>query len=411
MEARTHYTPYNLRWFNKILRWFYGSYLRSWYRMKAIGADMVADIKGPYVLIPNHQSLLDPFMISTFVPQSIYWVTSDANMRSRIMRFLLRLVGSIPKSKVIPDLVTVNWIVDVVRRRGGVVGIFAEGQSSWDGHTLPLIPSTAKMVKLLKVPVVVATLRGVYHSRPRWSWHPRRGRVEIEFRKIFDGPELKAMDSDSILDILTRSMEYDEDDWHTGVRIPYRGGQRARHLELALFMCPHCGRVGDMRSAGNRLYCHYCGHTARLSPYYRFRPVGQSVPRFQTIRQWMLWQKDAFAAFVREASAKPHRPILSDSGVMLLKGRRMRALKNLRTGTLVMYPDRVELATLSGERLAFPLATIEGAGVQKQQRFEFYVGRDLYQFRFPLRRQSGLKWLLAVQELQAMMGMPAASPA
>ena len=77
------------------------------------------------------------------------------------MRWLLKLVGTIPKAKVIPDIETVNDIVQVVRRQKGIIGLFPEGAQSWNGSTLPLVPSTAKLLKLLKVPVVQVLIRGV----------------------------------------------------------------------------------------------------------------------------------------------------------------------------------------------------------------------------------------------------------
>ena len=73
---------------------------------------------------------------------------------------------------------------------------------------------------------------------------------------------------------------------------------------------------------------------------------------------------------------------------------------------MILYPDRIELATLLGERLAFPVADIEGAGVLKQQLFEFYIGKTLYQFRFPRRFQSARKWYDAVSVLKRLAAAP-----
>ncbi|HAE20912.1 MAG TPA: hypothetical protein DCG47_01120 [Spirochaetaceae bacterium] len=401
MNMHARYRPYNLRWFNRVLRWCFGSYLRLFFRIKPIGTELFNGIKGPFVLIPNHQGILDPFMVGSYVPRPVYWVTSDGNMRSNLLKFLLRLVGSIPKSKVIPDLETVNWIVEVIRKRGGVVGIFAEGQASWDGHTLPLIPSTAKLLKLLKVPVVTAQLRGAYYSQPRWSWNQRRGIIEIEFSLLMDGAELKAASAEGILERLKAAMEYDEAQWLAEQALAFRSGRRARHLELALFLCPSCQSVATMRSFRNRFYCQNCGMVNRLGPDYLFKRVGSSEARFSTIREWNLWQESAYPALVRAAARNASKPIISDTGVMLFKGRKMNPLRLLRTGVMALYADRITLHTLSGTELSFPLADIEGAGVLKQQLFEFYFGKGLYQFRFPARNQSARKWLLAVQALKA----------
>jgi hypothetical protein len=165
-------------------------------------------------------------------------------------------------------------------------------------------------------------------------------------------------------------------------------------------MCPACGQVGTMRSQLNRLFCKACGHAVRLSRNYQFQGVGTSQPKFTTIRDWDLWQKDAFGAFVRNPSNPVDEPLFSDSGVVLLKGYRMNALRKLRTGSMIMYPDRIALATARGGKMEFPIAEIEGEGVLKQQLFEFYRGKDLYQFRFPRRFQSARKWLAAVNALK-----------
>lgn len=161
----THkYRPRAQKWFNIMLRYSYGLYLRYYFKISARGLGQIKALSPPYVLVPNHMGMLDPFMVNAFIPHPVHWVTSDGNMRSRAMKMLLSLVGSIPKSKSIPDMVTIGWIVEVIRKRGGIVGIFAEGQASWDGHTQELAPATGKLLKLLKVPVVVAILKGAYYS-------------------------------------------------------------------------------------------------------------------------------------------------------------------------------------------------------------------------------------------------------
>jgi len=402
MIDKARYRPRAPRWFNILLRYTFGRYLRLRYRIKPTGLEDLKALRPPYVIVPTHHGVLDPFMVSAFVSEPIYWVTSDGNMRSRLMKALLGLVGSIPKSKAIPDLETIGWIVEVIRKRGGVVGIFAEGQASWDGHTQKIIPATGKLLKLLKVPVVVAVLKGAYYSQPRWSWSGRPGDMEIEFKLVMGGAEAKAKTAEEIMAALESAMDYDEEEWRAEHPAWHRSSRRARHLELSLFMCPDCGQAGTMRSYVNRLYCRSCGHVVRLSRYYSFMAVGQSRPRFASIRQWDRWQAEAFAGLL--AKAEPDKPIFSDTGALLLRGKRSNPLRPIRTGTLVLYTDRLELATLLGDRIAFPIASMEGEGVLKQQLLEFYIEKTLYQVRFPRRFQSARKWAEAIAVLKALPG-------
>lgn len=395
---KSAYRPDNPRWFNRILRVTYGMYLRVMYRIKAVNADVFSELRPPYVIVPNHVTMVDPFMIGAHVPEPVYWIASDGNMRTTIMRALMRLVGSIPKSKSIPDLQTINGIVEVIRKRKGVVGIFPEGMASFDGHTQDLVPATGKLLKLLKVPVVTAVLKGGFYSLPRWSWKRRRGRMEIEFKVALTSQDVKSLKPEEILTRVRSSLEHDEAEWLRNRTVHFSGKKsRAENLETVLFQCPYCGAVGAMRSRRDRFHCTACGHTERLDRFYRFRPVDGKAPRFATIREWSLWQEKAFRAYLAErASTQPDAPLFWDAGVFLLKSWKLSPMRKVRTGRLVMYRDRMELIPLVAPPLVFPLSEVEGEGVLKRNLFEFYRGRTLYRARFPTRRSSARKWMMAI---------------
>jgi 1-acyl-sn-glycerol-3-phosphate acyltransferase len=397
MLHHSRYVPRNYRWFNRLVRFTYGVWLRLFFRIEAKGVEAARALPPPFVLVSNHVTVLDPFILSILLKEPVYWITSDGNMRTRLMRALLRLVGSIPKSKSIPDVETINWTVEVIRKRGGVVGIFPEGEQTWSGTTLPLVPSTAKLLKLLKVPVLAAVIKGGYSSLPRWSTARRRGRIEADFQLLFEPGELKALRAEEIAARLEAALRHDETAWQERARVPYVALRRAEHVELALFMCPRCESIGSLRGSRSRLNCLSCGMALRMDPFGRFRSRIDGPPAFDSIRDWDGWQAEAFRLRIeRESDARPSAPLFSDAGAMMLRGRKMNPLQMLRTGTLILYPDRIELATLLGERLAFPIAGIEGVSVLKRSTLEFYLGKDLYQTRFPLRSASARKWQTAV---------------
>jgi 1-acyl-sn-glycerol-3-phosphate acyltransferase len=405
MGKRARYVPHNYRWFNKLLRFGFGSWLKPFFRIRSVGGEIARSLQPPFVLVANHVTVLDPFMLSSFLREPVYWITADGNMRTRVMKALLRLVGSIPKSKAIPDLETVGWTVDVIRKRGGVVGIFPEGQASWAGVTLPLVPSTAKLLKLLKVPVLAAVIRGGYSSFPRWTKALRRGRMEIDFSVALGPEELKALSVEEIAARLKSALAHDETAWNEKRRIAYDAVRRAERLELSLFMCPVCASIGSMKSARSRFYCLSCGESLKLDARGRFKGTNSHESRFSNIRDWDEWQAEAFAEkllFLRCSNGG--RPIFSDAGAVLLRGHKLNPLRAVRTGTLILYADRMELATLFGERIAFPLAELDGVGVLKRDLLEFYRGHDLYQVRFPLRDVSARKWQMGIETLSRAAG-------
>lgn len=92
---RNAYHPHNPRWFNRLLRFTYGIYLSKRFRIHCIGKEIFDTLKPPFVIIPNHVAMLDSLMVGSNVPQPIYWIASDGNMRTTFMRFVLKLVGTI----------------------------------------------------------------------------------------------------------------------------------------------------------------------------------------------------------------------------------------------------------------------------------------------------------------------------
>lgn len=397
MRGERRYVPRNSRAFNKLIKLFYGTWLRIVYRVRSRGDELFSALKPPYVIVGNHVTTRDPFIVGTFCPEPVYWVTSDGNLRTRFMRFFLHFVGSIPKAKSIPDLTTVSWMVDVVRKRKGVVGIFPEGQQSWDGHTLPIAPATGKLVKLLKAPVVLAKLEGAYFALPRWTWVRRRGRVDLAWSLLLSADEVASLSPEDIFARLEAGLACDAYDHQESARVAFLSGRRAEHLELALFMCPECEAVGSLRSLGKRLHCSSCGSTFILDRFGYLRAAGRDRTRFSTIREWNLWQTRAFADAADAALAREERAFISDSGAVIFRGRKMNPLRRIRAGDLALYPGRLELATLSGERLAFPTAELDGIGVLKRNFLEFYQGKELYQVRFARRSVSARKWADALE--------------
>ena len=395
------YSPRNPRWFNLVLKWSFGRWLLRAYGVEAKGLKVFKGLKAPYVIVGNHVTTRDVFIISTLVSEPVWWVATDAHFRGSALRFLLGLVGAIPKSKAIPDIVTIDTIVKVVRKGRGVIGLFPEGQQSWDGRSLPLIPSTAKLLKFLKIPVIVAKSRGAWGSLPRWTWKRRAGGMEIEFSRLFEGPDLSAMDHEAVEEALEGAIRHDELAWIDASGKSYRSTRRAERLELALFMCPSCSGIGTMRSEGQGFGCRACGASQRLDARYRFRRVGGTEPRFADPREWMEWQASAVGLLAFEAVAsKKSTPLFSDEDARLFRGRRMNPLNPVARGRLDLYFDRMELIVRGKIHLVFHIPLIDGTGVLTRQTFEFYIGKHLYRVTYPHKGVSALKWQLAVEALK-----------
>lgn len=430
MISARRYSPTNFRFFTWVLRNTYGRWICGVYKVQGQGLDLFDALKPPFIVVGNHTTNLDPFFANTFVPYPIHWVASDGNLRTPILRFLLiKLVGSIPKSKAIPDIETVNWIVEFIRRRKGVVGFYPEGQATWNGQTLPALSGTAKLLKLLKAPVVCARSKGTYMSKPRWAYSLHRGQAAIEFSQLFSPQDLKTLSVAAIRERLNAAMSHDDTEWARRLGIHFDSPRRAECLELGLYACPSCGGLQTLKSSGETLRCVNCGFTAAYGsdggfslvaagatggrvtdarignatrpacPTADFAGAGRLFP---SIAPWGRWQREYLESLIRGVfAAEPDHSIFADDGVTLLLGKRMDKMKPLGHGRLSLSSRALSFFPGKGEPIAFDLAEIEGPGVLKWNFLEFYVGMRVYRARFDDRAASAYKYASALELLAA----------
>jgi len=165
---------------NRIGIFFLKLYFKYKYSITYDNRDL-NNVKPPYLILPNHVNNLDPFFVGAFVKEPIYFVTTDEQFRNPVKGFLLsRLTGAIPKKKFVPDIITVKDIIRIVKNKG-IVGIFPEGQRSWSGETEELVRSTAKLIKMLGIPVVTVILSGSHLAHPRWANNNRKGKIHLKY--------------------------------------------------------------------------------------------------------------------------------------------------------------------------------------------------------------------------------------
>jgi 1-acyl-sn-glycerol-3-phosphate acyltransferase len=392
---------------NRILRLTLAPWITSRYRVEAENVQVVRRIRPPYLILPNHTSVWDPFMVNKFVPGVIHYVVSDANFRSKIVEFGLGLVGSIPKTKVMSDLDTVKNIMKV-KDSGGIVGIFPEGQNTWDGHTMPMYYSTAKLAKLLRVPVITAKIAGAYLSKPRWSKKRRRGRVTIRYDLAFTPEQLRSASVEEIDARIVAMLDHDEFDHNRIHRNTYVGPDRAEYAEIALFACPQCNRFDTLRSEGNVLRCTQCGYAVRFDLYGFFQPVSGAL-RFDSMRSWNLWQTEELRRRLIVFVANPASPpLFTEELVKVEIGYKSMPLEHFLTGRVELYPDRIEMTPREGEPASFPIKEVIGINVQNNERLEFYAGDDLYRLTILDPRGCTYKWDLAVRFMQELAASTAA---
>ncbi|MFW6212580.1 MAG: lysophospholipid acyltransferase family protein [Spirochaetota bacterium] len=391
----------SFKWFWRALRSVAAPYLRKKFRVHAENSELVQRMRPPYLILPNHSSVIDPFFVGSHVPDVIHYVVSDANFRSPLVNFGLALVGSIPKTKAMTDMDSIKNIMKVTRQ-GEVVGIFPEGQSTWDGHSLPLFYSTAKLIKVLRVPVIVARISGAFLSKPRWARYARRGRVNVRFDVAFTSEQLKNATVPEVDAKINKMLEHDDYEYNRVVGQKFYGKRRAEYAEIALFICPSCKSISTLRSHRNLLSCGECRYAVRFG-LNGFLQQKKGALKFDNLHDWNVWQREEFARRVEDfLLGAGETPLIVEHEVEISTGYKSQPLQTLMKARLELHQQTIEALGEHGQRLRLPIAEIRGINVQNKERLELYIGDDLYRIVPTNPRGCTYKWDLAVRLAHAL---------
>ncbi|HEY0762842.1 MAG TPA: AMP-binding protein [Pyrinomonadaceae bacterium] len=159
------------------------------FRMEVRGSEVLDRVKPPYMICPNHQSYLDPFLVCSTYPrrilQNIFQVGASMYFTNRFMSWLARLINVVP---IDPDVQLMRAMRAGAAglRAGKILNIYPEGQRSFDGQLYEFRKGAAILATELDLPIVPVALDGVYRVWPRRSWRFRLAKVKISFGEPID---------------------------------------------------------------------------------------------------------------------------------------------------------------------------------------------------------------------------------
>lgn len=146
--------------------------------------------EGPFLLISNHQSVLDPILIQAFCPRPLHTMAKSTQFASPAMRWLMTRLNSFPVRRFEIDPQAVRTVLRRLQQGQGV-GIYIEGERSWDGELQQPRLGTVRLILRAGVPVVPAAIAGSYERWPRWASGLRRGDVAIRFGAPLRWPAMR----------------------------------------------------------------------------------------------------------------------------------------------------------------------------------------------------------------------------
>jgi 1-acyl-sn-glycerol-3-phosphate acyltransferase len=335
---------------------------------------------GPCLVLANHSTLIDPITLPIAARRSIQWMGSETVVKAPYIGPFQRWIGTVPKKRFHSDIKAV-WTLRKWAQLGSAVGLFPEGERSWDGSLRPFLPGLASLIRLLKIPIVTCRIDNNYRQWPRWAKRPRRGRLAITFDPPWtaDAGMTEAALIDTIRQRLSVSPESD---------LPLQGTATAQGLDNLVHQCPDCGHTGAWST---RWALHYgCGHRYAVDSQHRLHPAhgGQRRGLVETVRT----VDQAFSERVRDTGGAG----LTTAPLTLLDATGEQP-HPVASGPMRLYADRVEVGGVS-----IPIASMLTANVEFQRMFEIRTRETYYKALLPTG--SAYRWPVAIEALRVPVG-------
>jgi 1-acyl-sn-glycerol-3-phosphate acyltransferase len=167
--------------------------------------------EGGCMVLPNHQSFLDPILIGITYPRRLNFLARQSLLRFAPFRWFLQSLHTIPLDREGPGLAGMR---ETLRRlkNGESMLIFPEGTRTSDGEIAPLKPGFTTLARRAKVPLVPVAIAGAYEAWPRQRRLPTLGTVEVRFAPALMPDEVATYSDDELVAEFERRLRacYDE---------------------------------------------------------------------------------------------------------------------------------------------------------------------------------------------------------
>ena len=374
------------------MRIVFGTLVRILHRPVIIGREYMPP-KGPCFIISNHSGMYDSFILNYLVKHEAFaGIMTDEFLREGFLPFLFKQLGVVATRKFQPQTTPVRDLIRLVRDNRMIV-LMPEGESNWDGATLPSVASTGKLFKAMKVPVYPAIIHNGYLAFPRWANWPRAVKIYVEFKPPLDFTT--EMTDEQAADMVDAAIRYDplvNSQFAPKNIISFRPASRITRL---IFRCPDCGNADGLDEIRHRhLVCHQCGEKWRIH--------GDSTLTNLRTRE-RLFASDIFRRICRMP-----RPIL-DFGA---QGKGLIRTPDIPVSRETEYPnyellgrfdcilreDRIDLLSRGTQNsISIPLSELRSLSNELKMKCQLRTDDEMYQLTFP--HGSSLQWQIYIKDI------------
>lgn len=142
--------------------------------------------KGPFILVANHMSYLDPPLVGWAAwPLPLYVMAKEELWKNRLFGRLLSALGGFAVNRNLRDTSATRTALSLLKEEKALL-MFPEGTRSESGELLQMRSGAIRLATKLQCPIVPAYLHGTERAMGRHAKFIRPARLTITFGPPFE---------------------------------------------------------------------------------------------------------------------------------------------------------------------------------------------------------------------------------
>lgn len=149
--------------------------LKLFFRLEVEGKENLPE-KNNFIIVANHASFLDPFVIAAAIPKKIYWIALMSIYNVISLRWFMYKIGALPTGSVSDKAVRLLM-------EDKNICLFPEGTRTYDGNLREFRRGAALLALKTGRPIVPCAILGTYEAFPRKAKFPKFAPIKVKIGK------------------------------------------------------------------------------------------------------------------------------------------------------------------------------------------------------------------------------------
>jgi 1-acyl-sn-glycerol-3-phosphate acyltransferase len=176
-------------------------------RVSLKGKEKIAR-NGTYVVMSNHQSLLDTWVLIAKLPLQLRWVIRSGVRKMPVFGYALARMGHIYVDKrKTKDMIRGLQKAVAQTKKGASIVIFPEGTRSKDGSLLQFHRGGTQIAMRADIPILPVTINGSRFVLPKGTLALMPGKIQVVVGDVIDPRQFLANRDDTFMEAVRKAIE------------------------------------------------------------------------------------------------------------------------------------------------------------------------------------------------------------